>query len=220
MLVNALAALASLTLAAEPSVSHTPAASTAQLAPTFGAVAPAALPAGTIAFYGLLGAPDVVAGYRQGFAPFELEARAAFNYLDVSAFGDASLRFSAFTSARLQLAPFAGLGLKVSSGARYFDKASFTAVSLRPRAGLIASYLLTDTVALLGQVELPWAIALTAPGHQLTPTAGLGVEVGIGRSLSVVAMGQAGVDVVKEPLGVTQARFAWAARVGLGFRLF
>lgn len=222
MLLHSLTAVAALTFAADPSpaVSTRAEARPPSKASLFGAVAPAALPAGTIAFYGLVGAPDLVAGYRQGFAPFELEARAAFNYLDVSAFGDVALRFSWLTSDRLQLAPVVGLGLKASSGARYFDKASFPALSLRPRLGLVASYLATDTVSLIGHVDVPWAIALTAPGHQLTPTVGAGAEFAIGSSLSVVAMAQAGVDVVKEPLGVTQARFAWGARVGLGFRLF
>lgn len=223
MLLHTICFAAALTLAAEPPGAVTasaPAPAPSAAGRAFGAVAPAALPAGTIAFYGLAGAPDLIAGYRQGFAPFEFEARAAFNYLDVSAFGDATLRFGVLQRDRLLLAPFVGLGLKASSGARYFDKAAFSALSLRPRVGLVATWLATDAIALLAQAELPWAIALTAPGHQVTPTVGVGAEFAVGSSLSVVALGQAGVDVVKEPLGVTQARFAWGARVGLGFRLF
>ncbi len=37
--------------------------------------APAALPAGTMALYGQIGAPDVGAGYRQGFDGLEIEAK-------------------------------------------------------------------------------------------------------------------------------------------------
>jgi hypothetical protein len=59
-----------------------------------------------------------------------------------------------------------------------------------------------------------------AAGGEFTPTAGFGAEMLLGKQLSGLLLGQLGLDVIKEPLGVTQVRPAWAIRLGLGFRLF
>ena len=183
-------------------------------------MAPASLPAGTLAFWGLLGAPDIGVGYRQGFAGFELNAGVTFNYLLLSTIFEAGVRIPVLRRDRLQIAPLAALGLEFNSGSTYFDPANFASVALRPRVGAVVSYLVSDTVQALLMVDAPWAISLNVTGAHFSPTLGAGAEFHLGGRLSVLALGQIGVDVLKEPLGVTQVRPAWAFRLGFGYRLF
>ncbi len=187
---------------------------------TGGVMAPAKLPAGTIGLYGLLGAPELGAGYRQGFDAFELEARALFNVLQLSAIVEAGAKLSAYSSGRLQVAPTFALGLAFNSGSTYFDPANFAAISLRPRLGGTLSYAFTDLVAGLLYAELPWAIAMTVTGHQLTPTVGAGAEFHLGGSLSLLVSAHVGVDVIQPPALAAISRPAWGLRLGLGHRVF
>ncbi len=183
-------------------------------------MAPAALPAGTLALWGLLGAPDVGIGYRQGFSVFELEARATFNYLLLSTIFEAGVRVPVFRRNKLEMAPVAALGLEFNSGSKYFDPANFASVALRPRIGGVVSYLVSETVQALLLVDVPWAISLNVTGSHVSPTIGAGAEFHLGGRLSVLALGQIGVDVLKAPLAVTQVRPAWAFRLGFGYRVF
>jgi hypothetical protein len=185
-----------------------------------GVVAPAALPAGTIAMYAQVGAPDLGVGYRQGFAPFELEARVAFNLLALSGLIDVGLRVPLLTSEKLQLSAGGSLGLLFNSGSRYFDPANFGSVALRPRLLGTLGLPFSDLVTGLVQLEVPLALSMTVVGVQFTPTVGAGAEVHLGGSLSLLVMGAIGVDATKEPLGVTQVRPAWGVRLGIGYRLF
>lgn len=187
---------------------------------TGGVAAPATLPAGSIAMYGLVGAPDLGVGYRQGFEVLELEARALFNLLEVSGLVEVGLKLGVLGGGRLQLAPGLALGLKADSGATYFDRANFAYVGLRPRGSLTLSWAVTETITGLAQLEVPMAFALTVRGFQVTPTVGLGAEFHVGGALSVLVSGHAGVDALQEPLGVPQVRPAWAGRIGIGYRLF
>jgi hypothetical protein len=211
-----LVALTLLVLNADISVTASPAVAT----PTGAVLAPAALPAGALALYGLVGAPEVGAGYRQGFAALEFEAKALFNYLELSGLIDAGLRVPLIRRDKLLIAPIAGLGLKLNSGARFYNGANFASVSLRPRIGAVLSYAASETAAFIATLDLPWAISLGVAGHQVTPTLGIGGEFYVGRNLSLLAMGQLGFDFFKEPLGVPQARVAWGVRLGIGWRLF
>ena len=62
---------------------------------TFGAVrGPAQLPAGALAVYGYLGAPELGLGLRQGFEPLEAELVVRGDYLDLSFAVEALLRQS------------------------------------------------------------------------------------------------------------------------------
>lgn len=187
---------------------------------TGGVVAPASLPAGSTALYGFVGAPELGAGYRQGFGLVELDARAWFNLLEVSAGAELGLKLAAVEGPRFRLAPTASLGVKFDSGARYFDRANFAFIGLRPKLGLTASYAFTDTVSGLAQLEVPWAIALTVQGFQVTPLLGAGAEIHLGGPISLLVTAHAGLDATKEPLGVIQYRVAWAGRLGIGWRLF
>jgi hypothetical protein len=185
-----------------------------------GAVAPAALNSGSLAFYGQLGAPDLALGYRQGFSLLEVEVRAVFNYLDLSVFADGGIRVPLFRGERWIVAPGASLGLKYGSGNRYFDRQTFQGWSLRPRAQFTASYLLQETIQLLGTIDLPLSVLTTLNGYQVVPTLGGGAEFHLGGRLSISVLGSIGLDLLREPLGVPQARLAWGFRVALGYRVF
>lgn len=184
-----------------------------------GVLAPAKLPAGTIALYGFVGAPELGAGFRQGFDALELEARALFNVFQLSATVEGGVRLGVYQRDRLQLAPTASLGLAFNSGSTYFDAANFGSVSLRPRVGGTLSYSFSDLVAGLIYAELPWAIGLSG-GHQVTPILGAGAEFYLGGSLSLLVAAHAGVDLVQAPGAEAFTRPAWGLRLGLGHRVF
>lgn len=187
---------------------------------TGGVLAPAFLPAGTNALYGFVGAPDVGVGYRQGFGLVEFDARAAFNLFEVSTVIEAGLKFGVYEDAKLRLAPTVALGLELNAGARYFDRANFGFVGLRPKVGFNASYAFSELVSGIAQLEVPWAIALTVQGFQVTPLLGAGAEFHLGGPWSLLVSAHVGFDATKEPLGVPQYRVAGAGRLGLGYRLF
>jgi hypothetical protein len=184
-----------------------------------GAIAPAAMPAGAISGYALLGAPDVKVGYRQGISLFEIEANAGFNYLSAAFTLELGARMAVYKRGMLTLAPALGVGLVLNSGARYFDARNYGYSGLRPRAGLYGSLAFSEVVSGIFLAELPWTFAFQG-GYQATPTAGLGAEVQLTKELSGVVLGQLGVDVIKEPVGFPFARAAWAVRMGLGYRFF
>ena len=187
--------------------------------PGFGAIAPAVLPAGAVSAYGLLGAPEVAVGYRQGLKLLELEAKVSFNYLSAAFVLEGGVRVGVFKYRLLTLAPTLALGFVMNSGARYFDTRNFGYVGLRPRAGLYGSLAFSEIVSGVFLVELPWAFGF-AGGYQATPTAGVGAEFQITRELSGVVLGQLGLDVIKEPVGFAATRPGWAIRMGLGWRFF
>lgn len=215
-----LALVVMLPLGAEPAMPAPPPAASRDIQAFGVAMAPAALPAGSLGFWGTLGAPEVAAGYRQGFSLLEFEAIARFHYLELSGTVEAGVRLAAWKSARAVVAPTFSLGLKLNSGVRAFDPFNFGYVALRPRLGLVASISVSDVVQILATAEVPWAIALNVTGFQVTPTVGGGVEFQLNQKLSLVGLGQLGVDVIKEPLGVAVPRLAWGVRLGVGYRLF
>jgi hypothetical protein len=183
-------------------------------------VAPAALPGGSTSIYGLVGAPDIGVGYRQGISAFEFEAKAQFNLFELSGVIEAGAKLAVYKTSRLIIAPGLALGLKLDSGSRYFDRWNFAYIGVRPRLSLSASYGLSDLIQGLAMIELPWSFGLSAASSQTTPTAGVGAEFHLGSRLSLLATGHLGVDVIKEPLGVAHVRPAWAIRIGIGYRVF
>jgi hypothetical protein len=187
-----------------------------------GVIAPPVMPRGATALYALLGAPDVGGGFRQGFSKAELEVRLWLNYLQAAATLEVGGKLSVYRKGLLEFVPNLALGVEGDSGSRYYDKSNFAFVAVRPRASLITGIRFAETATGIFLVDLPWAIPLTnhAAGGEFTPTLGFGAELMLGKQLSGLLLGQAGLDVIKEPLGVTQVRAAWAIRLGLGFRLF
>ncbi len=193
---------------------------TAEPPATGAAVAPAVLPEGSTALYGVLGAPDLGVGFRQGFAPLEVEARAMFNIFQLSGLIEGGVKFGVVKQDALLIAVRGALGLNFDSGSRYFDRANFSSIFLRPRIGGVLTYRFTDLVTGIAQIDVPFAFSLSVLGQMFAPTAGIGAEIQLGGALSLLAMGELGVDLTKEPLGVTQVRPAWALRLGIGWRLF
>ncbi len=186
---------------------------------TGGVMAPASLPAGTNALYGFVGAPELGVGYRPGFGLIELEARGLFNIFEVSVIAEAGLKFGVLQLDKFRLAPGIALGIEFNSGARYFDRSNFAFVGLRPRLSANASYAFTETISGIAQLDVPVSIAFSQ-GFQVTPLLGAGAEFHLGGSFSLLVSGHIGFDATREPLGLTQYRAAWAARLGIGYRLF
>jgi hypothetical protein len=185
-----------------------------------GVLAPAALGPGTLGVYGLVGAPELAVGFRQGFAALELEARASFDLLQAASTLEAGVKVPALRSGRLQVAVGGLLGLKFDSGATYADPFNFAAVSLQPRAVGALSFQAWDALALLLRVEVPLAVSLTSPAWELRPALAAGTEFKLGAGLSMLLLGQVGVDAVRTPAAMVAQRLAWGLQVGVGYRLF
>jgi hypothetical protein len=183
-------------------------------------IAPAALPAASTAMYFFLGAPEVGAGYRQGFDAFEFEARGVFHVFELSGLVDAGLKLRLGKTERFSLAGNVALGLKLNSGSRYFDGANFTYVALRPRVGAVMSAHFSPSVQGLLTLDVPLALALNVSGYQFSPSLGIGAEVQVGPGISLLVAATGGVDSIREPLGVPQLRPLWGLKLGIGYRMF
>jgi hypothetical protein len=195
---------------------------TADKKESFGAVVgPAALPAGATAAYAFVGLPEVGAGFRQGLSFGEWEARARVDYLTLSVTGEVIGKYALYHWGRLDYGPFLGAGIALSSGSRYFDPLAFQFFGVRLEGGANLSYQVVDTVRLLARLEVPfdWPIGGRG-GGRLRALAGGGAEVYLSDDITATALGEAGVDWIKEPLGVTQARFGYSVMLGFGIRLF
>lgn len=189
----------------------------------FGAVvAPVALPEGATALYGYAGAPEVGGGFRQGLGGgFEFEARARFNWFQASGALEAVGRKQVWTRGALSLAPTLGLGLVLNSGATYLEDVNESGVLLRVAPGALATWRVAETVAVLGQVDLPFDIGLSPGGaRRFQALGGGGAEVYVGSDLTLSAVGQLGVETYRRSLSHTETGLGWALRLGLGVRLF
>ncbi|WP_164020648.1 hypothetical protein [Pyxidicoccus trucidator] len=184
-------------------------------------VAPATLPDGATSVYGFVGAPELGVGFRQGISGFELEARGRLQWFQLSAALELAARRRVYERGALALAPSLGVGVVLNSGATYMDDDNFSGVLLRVSPGLVASYRVADTVALLGLVDLPIDIGLSQDkARRFQALGGGGVEVYLGSNLSVLASGQLGVETFRERVGQGETRLGWSTRLGLGARLF
>lgn len=189
---------------------------------TFGSVvAPTALPSGGMAVYGFVGVPEIGAGFRQGTSVAEFEARARANYLLLSVGLEVLVRRTLVESGGFTLAPYLGVGFVLASGSTYFDEANFAAASLRVMPGLVASWTASETVRVLGLVDVPLDFGFSPRGAQRHQALlGGGVELYLGQDISLLAAGQLGPEVTKEPLAVTDYRLGYSVRLGLGLRIF
>lgn len=187
-----------------------------------GAVAPAILPPGAMAFYGHLGVPEVGGGFRQGFGLLGGEVRGRFHYLQLSAAVEALLKVRAFDRERWVMAPYVGVGFGLNSGSRYFDRENFPYLAVRPLVGAAASYRVTETLAALALVEVPWDVVLTPAGGggQLDALLGGGLELFLGEDFTALLMGRVGLDLLLPPATGPVPRLGYELRIGLGYRLF
>jgi hypothetical protein len=188
--------------------------------PAGGVVAPAVLPAASNSVYGVVGAPELGAGYRQGFSVFEVEGRALFNLLELSGLVEGGLKLRVLERDELQLGVGAALGLQLNSGSKYFDVANFASVALRPRVSALVSYAFSPIITGVAQLEVPLSLSLTKLGTDFRPALGAGAEFLLGSSVSLLVLGELGIDAIKESIGVTQVRLAWGVRLGVGYRIF
>lgn len=189
---------------------------------SFGAgLAPAAMPSGASAAYGFVGAPEVGAGYRQGIGGIELEGRASFDYLMVAFAAEGLVKYSVYQEGRAEIAPVLGVGVVSNTGAVYADPDNFGYFAIRPRAGLVSSIWVAETVRAIVQLDVPWDITLHPQyGSRVRPLLGGGAEVYLGSDLSLFGLGQVGLDAIKQPFGLTQYRLGYQVKLGLGWRLF
>jgi hypothetical protein len=189
---------------------------------SFGAVvAPAALPDGATAVAGWVGVPEAGVTYRQGMGGWELGVEARFDYLRLAVTGEAVARRQVWTNGTWSVAPKLGLGVMGDTGSRYFDEQNFRGLFLRVDPGLVATWRVAETVAVVGLVEAPWDLGLNPSGTwRVKPMGGGGAEIYLGEDLSVLAVGELGADIFKELRGVPQARLGYGVRLGLGVRLF
>lgn len=184
-------------------------------------VAPVTLPGGTTAVYGFVGAPELGVGFRQGIAGFELEARGRLQWFQLAAVLEVGARFKVLERGPLSLAPTLGVGVVLNSGSTHLDDDNFSDVLLRVTPGLVAGWRLANTVTLLGLVDIPVDIGLSADeARRFQALGGGGVEVYLGSNLSLLAAGQLGLETFRERPGAGEARLGWSTRLGLGARLF
>ncbi len=120
-----------------------------------GAIAPAIMPRGSTAMYALLGAPDVGAGFRQGFSKAELEVKLLINYLEASAVFEVGGKISAYRKGLLEFVPNLAIGIAGDSGSTYYDKQNFAYIAVRPRAGLITGIHFSETATGLFVIDVP-----------------------------------------------------------------
>jgi hypothetical protein len=217
--MNVSAAILWLTLAATGTSTST---QTADKKESFGAVVgPAFLPAGSTAAYAFIGLPEVGVGFRQGLGIGEWEARVRVDYLTLSASGELVGKYRLYHWGKLDYGPFLGVGATLSSGSRYFDPATFTFAGVRLLGGAALTYRVLDTLQILARLEVPfdWAIG-TGGGGRLRALAGGGVELYLSDDVTASALGEMGMDWIKEPLGVTVGRLGYSLVLGVGLRLF
>ena len=188
----------------------------------FGAVvAPAAMPDGATAVSGWVGVPELGAVFRQGIGGWEVGARARFDYLRLAVTGEALVRKQMWSSGAWRVAPELGLGVTGNSGSNYLLDNPLRGWFLRVDPAVVASLRLAETVAAVGLVEVPYDVGLSPAGAwRIKPLAGGGLEVYLGEDLSLSAVGELGVDVLKEVRGVPETRLGYGVRLGLGVRLF
>ncbi|WP_408889780.1 hypothetical protein ACJ2CR_41135 [Myxococcus faecalis] len=184
-------------------------------------IAPVTLPAGVTAVYGYAGAPELGVGFRQGLSLLELEARARFNWFQLSAALELVGRVKVMDNGTVSMAPTLGLGVVFNSGSTYMDDQNFSGVLLRLSPGLVVGWRVAETVTLLGLVDVPVDVGLSkSESRRAQVLGGGGVEVYLGNDVSILLAGQLGLETFRERVGLSDTRLGWGVKAGLGARLF
>ncbi|QSQ14403.1 hypothetical protein [Myxococcus landrumensis] len=184
-------------------------------------IAPATLPGRTTALYGYAGAPELGVGFRQGLSQVELEARARFNWFQISAALELVGRLKVYEEGCVSMAPSLGLGVVFNSGSTYMDDQNFSGVLLRMSPGFVVDWRVAETVSILGLVDVPVDIGLSkSESRRVQALGGGGVEVYLGNGMSVLLAGQLGLEAFREREGLSDTRLGWSLKAGLGARLF
>jgi hypothetical protein len=189
---------------------------------SFGTVlAPAALPDGASSLYGYVGVPEMGAGYRQGISGFELEGRARLDYFRLAGIFEVGARRAVLREGPATFAPTLSLGLVLNSGSAYLDADNFGGVLLRITPGLVVSWKVGETVALVGLLDVPIDLGLSPTGaRRFQALTGGGAEIYLGSGISLLAAGKIGVESFKAPKEDTVTRLGYQVTLGIGTRLF
>jgi hypothetical protein len=186
-----------------------------------GVMAPVVLPATAMSTYVYAGFSELGAGYRYGLGLVELEARVKADYRLVSLAAEGVVKVSVLQRDGFQLAPYLGIGFVGDAGAEYITAANFAYAAVRVLGGANVSYRLTDTVYLLGALEMTLDLAVsTNNAYRFAPLLGPGAEFYLTRALSISVMGLLGPDVFQPHLVHPTVELGYGVRVGVGFRIF
>jgi hypothetical protein len=193
-------------------------------------LAPAILPEGESTTAIWAGVPELAVSMRQGLAGGggEVEARAAFDYLLVSATLEGTARKQAGWFGG-KLVPELGSGLKLNSGSRYAFSSNAAGVFLRVSPGLLLidpqkQGYDSDPPNVYGvyRVALPLELRLNRPGAwRLLSKWGLGAEIRTPKKdLSFLALCEFGLGAAQEPGETVRFAGTFALSFGLGLRQF
>ena len=180
-----------------------------------------ALPAGSVAFYGSLGFPSVVLGYRQGVGPVELGLEGGFDYALAQLQAGVPLRVDVPVNGPYRLAVGLELGGFASFGAKYYEGTNRPSFGLAAKAMGDLSYRLNEAVDLVASLQLPAQVPFTERGNLLVSARlGGGAEVGVGDGYSIGGQALIGPQLLHPLGGPTSARLDFTVQVGLGKRFF
>jgi hypothetical protein len=189
---------------------------------SFGTViAPAMLPEGATSLYGYVGVPEMGGGFRQGVSGFEVEARGRLDYFRLAGIFEVGVRRAVVSEGPATFAPALSLGLVLNSGSAYLDADNFGGVLLRITPGLVVSWRVGETVAVVGLLDVPIDLGLDPTGaRRFQALTGGGAEIYLGSSITLLTAGQIGVENFKAPGEPSQTRLGYQVRLGIGTRLF
>jgi hypothetical protein len=184
-------------------------------------IAPAMLPEGATSLYGYVGVPEMGGGFRQGLSGFELEARGRLDYFRVAGIFEVGARRAVLSRGPATFAPSLSLGVVFNSGTAYLDADNFGGVLLRITPGLVVSWQVGETVAVVGLLDVPFDVGLDPTGaRRFQALTGGGAEIYLGSSITLLAAGQLGVENFESPGEPSRTRMSYQVRLGLGTRLF
>ncbi|MFL5349568.1 MAG: hypothetical protein ACJ8AT_32635 [Hyalangium sp.] len=184
-------------------------------------VAPAALPDGSSALYGYVGVPEMGAGYRQGISGFELEGRARLDYFRLAGIFEVGARRAVLREGPATFAPRLGLGLVLNSGSLYLDADNAPGVLVRISPGLVVSWNVAETVAVVGLLDVPIDLGVSPTGaHRFQALTGGGTELYLGSGITLLTAGQIGVENFKARNKDPVTRVGYQVTLGIGTRLF
>ncbi len=190
--------------------------------PSFGTViAPAMLPDGATSLYGYVGVPEMGGGFRQGVSGFEVEARVRLDYFRLAGIFEVGVRRAVVSQGPATFAPALSVGLVLNSGSGYLDADNFGGVLVRVTPGLVVSWRVGETVAVLGLLDVPVDVGLDPTGtRRFQVLTGGGAELYLGSTITLLTAGQIGVENFKPPDLPSQTRLGYQVRLGIGTRLF
>jgi hypothetical protein len=189
---------------------------------SFGSViAPAVMPDGTTALYGYVGVPEMGAGFRQGISGFELEARGRLDYFRLAGIFEVGARRQLVEQGPGVFAPTLSLGVVLNSGSAYLDADNFSGVLLRITPGLVVGWRVTETVTVVGLLDVPIDIGLSPTGaRRFQVLTGGGTEIYLGQNVSLLVAGQIGPENFKAPDEDSVTRLGYQVKLGIGIQLF